>query len=346
MNFDIDFFNRLEFFLSSIGVILGFFSGVFLLVYRYKKANVFLAVYVLALSIRIMKSLFHNYYTISTQVLTLFLGVLLVVGPSLFYYANNLSKTNYIVKYYKHYIPFILLICVYWFLPNTYGIALKIIYFTFFLHGLVYCFFTLNIVLKATGEGANLFNDKEKRNWLLAIIFATVVFFINAILILFNVVPYYPSGASIFTIFMLFFVIWAPKNLWLFEKGSIKYSNSNLSVNDGSVYMQKLNLLMEKEKVFLNPELTLAKLSSIVGISSKQLSQVINQIENKNYSEYIAAYRVEEAKRLLADPAYKNYKIAAIAYESGFNSISSFNLAFKKQTKKTAMAYRTSVIEK
>jgi len=176
-------------------------------------------------------------------------------------------------------------------------------------------------------------------------VFATIIFFVNSILILLDIVPYYPSGAYLFSFFMLFFVIWAPENLWIFEKETKKYFNSNLNTDEGDMYMKKLNSLMEKDKVFLNPELTLTKLSTIMGIPSKQLSQVINQIENKNYSEYIAIYRVEEAKKLLRSKKYKDYKIAAIAYESGFNSISSFNMAFKKQTNTTAIKYRDSSIK-
>jgi AraC-like DNA-binding protein len=84
----------------------------------------------------------------------------------------------------------------------------------------------------------------------------------------------------------------------------------------------------------------LTKLSIVIGISSKQLSQIINQIENINYSQYVAMYRIEEAKRLLILPEYKHYKISTVAYESGFNNISSFNAAFKKISNTTAIEYR------
>jgi len=207
MNFSSELFNRLELLLSSIGIILGIFSGIFLLINRYKKANVFLAVYVLALSLRMLKSLFHDFYVISSQALTLFLGLLLIVGPSLFFYATYLYKTNYSIKpikYYIHYIPFLVLICINWFLPNTYGTTLKLIYFGFFLHGLMYCFFTLYLVLKVSKSSADLSKDKGIKKWLLAMVFATIIFFVNSILILLDIVPYYPSGAYLFSFCICF----------------------------------------------------------------------------------------------------------------------------------------------
>ena len=104
------------------------------------------------------------------------------------------------------------------------------------------------------------------------------------------------------------------------------------------------NKLMTDEKLFLDPELTLIKTSERLGISSKLVSQAINQVYKKNYSQYIADYRVEEAKSRLHSTEYANYKISAIAYDCGFNSISSFNSTFKKLTRITAVEYRQSTL--
>ena len=54
-------------------------------------------------------------------------------------------------------------------------------------------------------------------------------------------------------------------------------------------------------------------------------------------------YRVEEVKKRMVDPAYKNLTILAIAYDSGFNSKSSFNTIFKELTGMTPSAYQQSV---
>jgi AraC-like DNA-binding protein len=53
---------------------------------------------------------------------------------------------------------------------------------------------------------------------------------------------------------------------------------------------------------------------------------------NKTFYDLVNGYRVEEAKRLLLDPKSKNNKILAIAFDSGFNSKTTFNTVFKKFT--------------
>jgi len=99
------------------------------------------------------------------------------------------------------------------------------------------------------------------------------------------------------------------------------------------------------EKQFQNANLTLKSLSSSLHVSPQILSQVINQKSEKNFNNFVNAFRIEEAKRLLPLEEFKNQTIAAIAYEVGFNSISSFNTAFKKQTGETPMTYRQQLLK-
>ena len=109
---------------------------------------------------------------------------------------------------------------------------------------------------------------------------------------------------------------------------------------------KQLKKLMEEEKPHLDSDLTLSTLSTKLNITTKILSQAINQIEGINYSQFVSKYRVEEVKRLMQRSDYKNITIAAIAYDSGFSSISTFNTAFKKHTGQTAKAYRKALAQK
>lgn len=344
MNFQTEFLNRIELLISSIGIVLGLFFSLILLTKKNKnlKTNFFLSIYLLAFSLRTGKALFHNYYIITETILSIFLGLFLVIGPSLWFYAKCLKKESESIKtsdYIVHYTSFFLVILLCLFFPNNNITNLRAFYFVLFVHGLIYCLCTLIWLLKFSTSKKNV----TVNTWLISLICATTLMFINAVLIHFDIVSFYPSSTFLFSFIIIALTIIGSRNFSLFEDEKEKYSNSTLDIKKANEHFNQLNELMKKEKLFLDPELTLVKLAYKVCVTPKQLSQIINQIENENYSQYIAKYRIEEAMRCLKDSKYSNYKIAAIAYESGFNSISSFNVAFKKATSTTALEYRESI---
>ena len=116
------------------------------------------------------------------------------------------------------------------------------------------------------------------------------------------------------------------------RRKSEKYKLSTLSAEKTREYAQLLEKVMEKDKLYLDPELTLAKLAATAAIPAKHLSQIINEQYQLNFNDFINRYRVDEARRKLLDPAAKDFKLLRIAFESGFNSKSVFNSAFKKGT--------------
>jgi AraC-like DNA-binding protein/multisubunit Na+/H+ antiporter MnhG subunit len=121
-----------------------------------------------------------------------------------------------------------------------------------------------------------------------------------------------------------------------------KYEKSALSPEQAETILQRLNVFMESSKPYIIPTLTLPALSKEMNISPHHLSQVINEKTNKNFFEFINYFRVEEAKRLLKDREKQNLTLAAIGFEAGFNSVSSFNSIFKKVTSITPSQYRLS----
>ena len=98
--------------------------------------------------------------------------------------------------------------------------------------------------------------------------------------------------------------------------------------------------LMEVDKLYQEPELTLQQLASRLELSVHQLSQAINDGLKKNFYELVNGYRVAEAKRLLQDDKTVNYTILSIGFEAGFNSKTTFNTVFKKFTGLTPSDYR------
>ena len=157
------------------------------------------------------------------------------------------------------------------------------------------------------------------------------------------IIPFYIGISFLFSITVIFLSFWALKNPFILKRPVDKYKYSTLNSNEAERLMKKLKFFMAKEKPYLNPSLTLLELSKKMNTSTKELSQAINQIEALNYSQFISRHRVEETQKLMKSESHNKLTIAAIAYDSGFNSISSFNMAFKKHTKTTAIAYRKSL---
>jgi AraC-like DNA-binding protein len=123
-------------------------------------------------------------------------------------------------------------------------------------------------------------------------------------------------------------------------KASARYEGSTLSPEKASRYLQKLLDNMNQHKPYLNPELSLQMLANQLDIPSHYLSQVINEQLGQNFFDFINSHRVEEVKARLLNPQYTHLTILAIAFDSGFNSKSAFNLAFKNQTGLTPSQYR------
>jgi AraC-like DNA-binding protein len=119
-----------------------------------------------------------------------------------------------------------------------------------------------------------------------------------------------------------------------------KYEKSTLTKDRADRYVRRLVETMEKEKLYLDSDLTLQKLAQRLSIHPHHLSQIINERLNQNFFDFINSYRVEEAKKRLIDPSEKHFSIIAIAVEVGFNSKSAFNAVFKKYVNMTPSEWR------
>ncbi len=123
-------------------------------------------------------------------------------------------------------------------------------------------------------------------------------------------------------------------------KETEKYKDSILSKPQSEALAMKLKELMLTSKPYLDDEIDLSSLALLLKTHTKNLSQVINENFNRNFYDYINSLRIEEARKMLLDPVYEDYKIYEIMYEVGFNSRSSFNAAFKKFSGITAKQFK------
>ena len=99
--------------------------------------------------------------------------------------------------------------------------------------------------------------------------------------------------------------------------------------------LDKMNLLMQNEQVFLDPELNLKDFAIKMELPERYVSYLINFYHKKNYKEFINQYRVEHFITKARSGEHASKTLLAIAMESGFNSKSTFNQVFKNHTGKT-----------
>lgn len=99
---------------------------------------------------------------------------------------------------------------------------------------------------------------------------------------------------------------------------------------------------MIDERLYIQPELNLGDLANIIGVHAHQLSKLINEQLGKNFFEFVNEYRIEEFKKLVANPKNKHFSILGLALDSGFNSKASFNRIFKNNTGFTPSEFRNS----
>jgi len=113
----------------------------------------------------------------------------------------------------------------------------------------------------------------------------------------------------------------------------LKYEKTGLSEAFSLELKNKLEHLMENEKLFLKHELKLDDIAELLDISRHHASQVINENFNMSFYDYINSYRIEEAKnKLCSDFENSSQSISDVAFQCGFNNRVSFYKAFKKIT--------------
>ncbi|MRX69124.1 Helix-turn-helix domain-containing protein [Flavobacterium resistens] len=291
----------------------------------------------------------------------------LLQGPFLFLYTSALTNQNQHKKYnLLHFLPFIMacLILIPFFelsfeeklkvFQNEgkgYENLILILYSAILISGITYALLSLRKLSKHRKNISEAFSSTEKINlrWLQYLILGSSIIWL--VVILFND-EYIFSFVVFYLIFIGYFGI---KQVGIFtnqalsenkipnissienietENSSekIKYEKSSLTNSELQLLHQKLTQIMTNEKLYKNPDLTLADLSQKLNIHSNVLSQVINSAEEKNFYDYINSQRVQEFKKLIILPENQKFTLLSVAFECGFNSKTAFNRNFKKAT--------------
>lgn len=125
-------------------------------------------------------------------------------------------------------------------------------------------------------------------------------------------------------------------------EGPARNAVSGLKEEKKDEIQARLKILMEEKHLYRDSLISLSRVAKQAGEPPYVVSQVINERMGASFFEWIAKYRVEEAKKLLTDPSEKMLTIEQVAEEVGYNSKSAFNKVFKKFTGKTPSEYKST----
>jgi AraC-like DNA-binding protein len=123
------------------------------------------------------------------------------------------------------------------------------------------------------------------------------------------------------------------------QEPSPKYARSAWSSDHAARLANRIEDAMRNDTLYLDPNLSLQKLSQKVGALPNHVSQTLNQEIGTSFFDYVARWRINASKPLILSG---DLSVLAVALEVGFNSRSTFYKAFKRETGETPKAYRLS----
>ncbi|WP_289644520.1 helix-turn-helix domain-containing protein [Maribacter aestuarii] len=363
--------------LSILSLFLGLLFTVFLFSAKGKNrfSNRIFGVFLLLSAIDnvfVSRLLNDNYLALSTAIsTTVFLQL-----PIFFLYVNSVCYTDFKLKkiYLLHAIPYIIVNLL--MLSSNYGIdsdsplillsglsvQLKNKIIHIIIHVQVFSYLLASYMVVRRSKKLYLENYANAAipfyHWLLQLM--SVLFILHVTALFKNIykfssddVIYRGTLISLISLELLIFCWYVLKALnhpELFKSvdSKLKLTSDLIKAADRSTVLsahedeevRKVRSYMSAEKPFLEPSLTINELADYVQLPTKDLSIIINHKMGQHFFDFVNEFRISEAKKLLKNPDKKEYTVLEILYEVGFNSKSSFNTAFKKNTGLTPTAYR------
>jgi AraC-like DNA-binding protein len=344
-------------------------------------SNILLGSFFLLLLLNLVDGLlaYHGFFSTYPQYAHLEDGFVFLLGPALYFYSRSLIYKDFTFrkKDLLHIVPFVVLTIIYQTFYHLQSIEdQKLIqssithqtlpagfYFSMILiygHVATYIFYACREVLEYRKKIRNRFSSVDKINldWLMFMLGSiAVVLFVSIIYTFLPAVglrEYFQYGFIAALIFIFCFtnaVVWKGMRQPLLFSGledepkelEKKYQSSTLTTIEKDQIKSTLQKLMQDERLFLRPDLTLDHLAESVGVSSKKLSQVINESFHQNFFDYINSFRIEEAQRIFRESKDVKLTVLEVMYQAGFNSKSSFNTIFREKTGQTPSEFKKLV---
>lgn len=337
---------EIELLLGSFGAVQSAFLAIYLFFgKKHNTTNTLLSIFFFLITARVVKSLLWAYLDmLPAWFINIGFIAHYATGPTLLlYFIYVVKPKKWHPLNYLHFAPSLVLL-LFLFRING-GNFWHLGGYSFLLyHQLIYTTLTFGILLlfliKRGKHTATI--KKEKKYWLFILFIGAasiqLAYFSNYIL---GLSPYL-LGPIIYAIFIYAIAFYAFLNQGIFEEEQTnsKYQNINITNKEFERYQNKIIHVMEADKPYLNASFTLDKLSKQISLPSYLTSHIINKGFNTNFSDFVNLYRINEAASKLTSSSYGHIKISQIAYDCGFNTLSSFNSSFKKIKGTTPSQFR------
>ena len=293
-----------------------------------------------------------------------------LLGPSLYFYVKSLAYSDFKLekRQWVHLIPFVLHLIFMVSVFHVHGAEVKrelladtnFIYSTRFaiymisihIHFLSYSIASLFVLMAYRSKLKNLYStiDRIQLSWLRFITAAFILIWVSGLINLLLQIsgnsilipwPLLICGIFLFANIIVFKGLKQPEIFTGIKETNEKqrYRKTTLPQHEMDRYLKKIKQYMGTEKPYLSPSLTLNELAQRLSLPPHCISQVINRCLNQNFYIFVNSYRIEESKRMLVETTERKKTVLEILYETGFNSKSTFNHVFKKQTGMTPTQY-------
>jgi len=107
--------------------------------------------------------------------------------------------------------------------------------------------------------------------------------------------------------------------------------------------LARLKALMEQDRLYREPRLSLKALADRAGLPEYRLRRLIHEaLGFRNFNAFLHHYRIAEACEQLADPKLRRTPVLTIALSVGYQSVNTFNRGFREVTGMTPSDYRAA----
>lgn len=361
----------LDILLANAIIIVGFFSaGLLFFSPTNRQANVFLALLMFSISCWLIDGLFRlaRIYAQNANLYFLPIFYSLGFGPLIYFYVRSLTDSQFKFerRHWWHFLPVAIQAGLYSFLTlNSYGfrnwfwqtihfpVTYRIEFDGTWLSLLIYVGLSLRLLQRYRRYVQENFSETSQLTlrWLQVLLIGLVLIcgqwtYEMVLRDRFN--SYYVHDDSYWMLGVALVIMGVvglrQRNMALVqfqpEPEQVAIEKPTPDVN--ADYLARVKSAMEVDKLYLNPTLTLTELAQHVGLNPKVVSQVINAGMNQSFNDFVNTFRVSEVKERLKTDDLNRFTLLGIAFESGFNSKTTFNRIFKEHTGQSPSAFITA----